>query len=118
LLDDFRYNQGAMSTCPHCLSVEHQFKAGMNPSGSQRFLCGECKKKYTPSPALKGYAEPLKKEVVLMCFEGRSFRSIAREKGLSAQTVVNWINDYMAHNTRAIYKHPKSNFSKKWGGGV
>ena len=96
-----------MSTCPHCLSNEHQVKAGMNPSGSQRFLCWKCQKKYTPNPSLKGYPEPIKKEVVLMCFEGQSFRAIARKKNLSAQTVVNWINYYMTHTSRAIYKHPK-----------
>jgi transposase-like protein len=96
-----------MPACPHCSSTDHQVKAGLNPSGSQRFLCHGCHKKYTPSPVASGYPDALRKEVVLMCFEGQSFRSIARKKGISTQTVVNWINHYITSTSRAIYKFPK-----------
>lgn len=41
-----------------------------------------------------------------MALEGKSFREIARKMGINAQTVVNWINDYVAQSSRAIYKLP------------
>jgi LacI family transcriptional regulator len=75
----------------------------MNPSGSQRFLCKACGRKYTPSPALSGYPEEIKRQVILMCLEGQSFRAIARKMRVNPQTVVNWINRYVATTSRAIY---------------
>jgi transposase len=42
-----------------------------------------------------------------MCLEGQSFREIGRKVNISAQTVVNWINAYIAQSARAIYRLPK-----------
>jgi transposase-like protein len=42
-----------------------------------------------------------------MCLEGLSFRSVARRMGVNPQTVVNWINEYAATTSRAIYGLPK-----------
>jgi transposase-like protein len=96
-----------MPTCPYCQATDKQVKAGKNPSGSQRFLCKQCGKKYTPAPNLNGYPDEIRKQVVLMALEGKSFRAIARSMGINAQTVVNWINGYVAHSARAIYKLPR-----------
>jgi LacI family transcriptional regulator len=87
--------------------TEKQVKAGKNLSGSQRFQCNNCRKKYTPAPKPNGYPDEIRKQVVLLALEGKSFRDIARKMGVNAQTVVNWINDYVAHSSRAIYKLPK-----------
>jgi transposase-like protein len=43
-----------------------------------------------------------------MALEGMSFRAIARKMGINPQTVVNWINVYIANSSRAIYKIPKN----------
>jgi transposase-like protein len=96
-----------MPTCPHCQATEKQVKAGKNPSGSQRFLCKRCGKKYTPAPNLNGYPDEIRKRVVLMALEGKSFRAIARSMDINAQTVVNWINSYVTHSARPIYKLPR-----------
>jgi len=97
-----------MTTCPYCHTTERQVKAGNNPSGSQRHRCMTCGRKYTPEPNPNGYPEALRKQVVLMCFDGQSFRSIARKLEINPQTVVNWVNDYVARSSRAIYHLPKS----------
>ena len=96
-----------MPTCPHCHIAEKQVKVGKNMSGSQRFLCNACGKKYTPTPNLNGYPENIKKRAILLALEGKSFRAIARKMGVNAQTVVNWINRYVANSSRAIYKLPR-----------
>jgi transposase-like protein len=97
-----------MSPCPSCSATTHQVKAGKNPSGSQRILCKVCGRKYTPEPFENGYSSELKHRAVLMCLEGQSFRSIGRKLDISTQTVVNWINAYIAQSARAIYRLPKS----------
>jgi len=43
-----------------------------------------------------------------MCLDGQSFRSIARKLKVNPQTVVNWVNRYVAHSSRAIYHLPKN----------
>jgi len=43
-----------------------------------------------------------------MCLDGQSFRSIARKLEVNPQTVVNWVNDYVARSSRAIYRLPKT----------
>ena len=96
-----------MPQCPNCQEIADQIKAGKNPSGSQRFLCKYCQRKYTPEPNLNGYSRDFKKQAILMCFDGQTFRSIARKLGVNHQTVANWIDAYVAQSARAVYKHPK-----------
>jgi transposase-like protein len=85
-----------------------QIKVGKNRSGSQRYGCKICGEKYTPAPNLNGYPEDLHKQAILLCLDGQTFRSIARKLGVNHQTVVNWINEYVALSARAIYNRPKS----------
>jgi len=93
-----------MSPCPHCQSTAHQVKAGRNPSGSQRCQCKVCGKKYTPEPNPSGYSDEVRRQAVLLCLEGQSFRAIGRKLGVNPQSVVNWVNDYVARSSRAIYR--------------
>ena len=81
--------------CPRCQVSKKQYRAGLNPSGSQRYRCGECHKVYTPQPTLKGYSLERRMLALRMYVEGSSQRSIARILKVSPQTVANWINSYV-----------------------
>jgi LacI family transcriptional regulator len=97
-----------MPQCPVCKATAHQLRTGRNLSGSQRYLCKACRRKYTPEPNLNGYPDNLRREAILMCFDGQTFRAIARKLEVNHQTIANWINDYVAQSARAVYKHPKT----------
>ena len=93
-----------MPQCPSCNANEsQQVRAGKNPSGSQRFLCKVCGRKYTPAPISMGYPEALRRQAIIMCLEGQSFHSVAGQIGVNPQTIVNWINAYVSKTSRAIY---------------
>ena len=80
--------------CPSCQSNEKQYKAGFNPSRSQRYRCGECNRVYTPDPKPQGYSSEQRMLAIRMYVEGSSQRSIGRILQVSPQTVANWINAY------------------------
>jgi transposase-like protein len=101
------HSEPTPSVCPRCGSTGRQVRAGCNPSGSRRWVCQACGFRYTPNPLPNGYPEELRRQVVRMCLEGQSFRSVARELSISPQTVVNWINAYIRSTSRAIYRLPK-----------
>jgi len=80
--------------CPRCQANKKQYKAGFNPSGSQRYRCGECNRVYTPEPLPQGYAAEKRMLAIRMYVEGSSQRSIGRILQVSPQTVANWITAY------------------------
>jgi len=71
-------------------------KAGFNPSGSQRYKCGECHRAYTPKAKEHGYSRETRMLALRMYVEGNSQRSIARILKISPQSVSNWINAYVS----------------------
>lgn len=81
-----------MITCPHCHGVEQQVKVGANPSGSQRYLCKVCQRKYTPEPKRQGYSPAKRQEAVKLYLDGMNLRRIGRTLKLAHQTVSNWVN--------------------------
>lgn len=81
-----------MSQCPHCQRTEQQVKIGRNPSGSQRYLCKVCRRKYTPQPNAIGYSDELRRKALEMYVDGLNFRRIGRVLDISRQTVANWVN--------------------------
>ena len=81
-----------MITCPHCHGVEQQVKVGTNLSGSQRYLCKGCQRKYTPEPKLQGYSPAKRQEAVQLYLDGMNLRRIGRTLKLAHQTVSNWVN--------------------------
>lgn len=85
-----------MRKCPHCQKTENQVKAGFNKSGSQRILCKECERKYTPNPKEVGYPEEMHKKAVEMYVDDTNFRAIGRRLKVNHQTVINWINAHAA----------------------
>ena len=83
-----------MLECPFCKLSEKQIKSGKNRCGSQRFLCQECGKTYTPEAKKQGYSEEVREKAVRMYVEGINFRRIGRLLGVNHQSVVNWVNLY------------------------
>jgi transposase-like protein len=83
-------------TCPHCGHGTHQQKVGFNPTGSQRYLCVHCQRKYTPHPHHQGYAEAVRQQALQLYVDGLSLRRIARHLGVVHQTVANWVMAYAA----------------------
>lgn len=80
-----------MPTCPRCKASERQVKAGLNRTGSQRFLCRACGCGYTPEPKPSGYEEPVRRQALALYAGGMSVRAAGRLVGVTHQTVSNWV---------------------------
>lgn len=85
-----------MITCPHCQRTDQQVKVGHTASGSQRYLCKVCQRKYTPEPKPQGYPEAIRRQAIQMYVDGGNFRRIGRVLGITHRTVMNWVNAYGA----------------------
>lgn len=85
-----------MTTCPLCQRTECQVKVGFNASGSQRYLCQWCQRKYTPEPRTAGYDAVTRQEAVRLYADGMNLRRIARTLGVTHPTVAAWVNAYAA----------------------
>ncbi len=83
-----------MIICPHCQHREGQVKIGHNASGSQRYRCKNCRRKYTPQPRDHGYSATVRQEALKLYVDGLNFRRIARILQISRQSVANWANAY------------------------
>ena len=85
-----------MSTCPHCQLEDQQVKAGVNPSGSQRYKCKVCDRRYTAEPHEIGYPQAVRDQAVRLYVDGLNFRRIARTLDVNHQSVINWVNAHVA----------------------
>ena len=85
-----------MMTCPYCQRTDRQVKAGFNDSGSQRYLCSACQRKYTPEPNLQGYDVATRCEALRLYADGLNLRRIARTLKVTHPTVANWVNAHVA----------------------
>ena len=79
------------ANCPHCGRRDGQLKIGHNASGSQRYLCKPCQRKYTPAPRPIGYAAEVRQQAIQLYVDGINFRRIGRVLRVSHQTVANWV---------------------------
>ena len=77
--------------CPNCQAEEQQVKNGLNPSGSQRYKCKECRRVYTPQAKPRGYDQRKREEAVKLYVDGLNLRRIGRILGINHQTVANWV---------------------------
>ena len=84
-----------MNRCPYCQSSEKQVKAGKNKSGSQKYLCKGCGRRYTPEPS-QMYGDAIRLQAVKLSVDGMNYRRIARHLGVDHKTVINWVNAYAA----------------------
>jgi transposase-like protein len=82
--------------CPHCEKEDSLIKDGKNRSGSQRYQCKACGRRYTPEPNKKGYPEEVRLQALRLYVDGKNLRRIARHLGVSPQSVSNWVNAYVA----------------------
>ena len=80
--------------CPHCGRTDRQYKVGTNPSGSQRYLCDWCHRKYTPQPHHQGYAVEVRQHALRLYVDGINLRRIGRMLGVTHQSVSNWVPAY------------------------
>lgn len=85
-----------MNRCPNCQSEEKQGKSGFNRSGSQRWKCQACGKRYTPEPKENGYPEAMRLQAIRLYVDGLNYRRIGRHLGVDHKTVINWVNAYAA----------------------
>jgi transposase-like protein len=85
-----------MNTCPYCQATEGQVKNGLNPSGTQRWLCRRCRRAYTPEPKPIGYDEATRLEAVQLSVDGMNIRRIGRMLGVNHQSVANWVKAHAA----------------------
>lgn len=79
-----------MSECPYCHDTEQQVKAGKHESGSQRYLCKRCQRRYTPEPSQQ-YSESMRRQAVKLYADGLGFRQIGRHLGVDHVTVMHWV---------------------------
>jgi len=82
-----------MKTCPYCQTSEAAVKAGKSKSGSQRYKCRGCGRRFTPEPC-QMYGEALRLQAVKLSVDGMSFRRIGRHLGVDHVTVMNWVKAY------------------------
>ncbi len=85
-----------MNTCPHCQRTDGQVKIGRNESGTQRYQCKSCRRKYTPEPKAPGYDAQVRRQAVRLYVDGMNLRRIARQLGVVHQTVANWVTAHAA----------------------
>jgi len=84
-----------MNECPYCKATQNQIKAGKNKSGSQKYLCKVCQRRYTPEPS-QLYSEEMRLQAVKFYADGMNYRRIARHLAVDHKTVINWVNAYTA----------------------
>jgi len=77
--------------CPKCGAETKQKHDGKTKSGTQRCLCGVCKKSYALNPKRRAYPEEMRQLAIKEHFAGASGRAIGRIHGMSKSNVYNWI---------------------------
>lgn len=84
-----------MSQCPFCHNRDHQVKAGKNESGSQRYKCNACQRRYTPQPSQQ-YSDAMRQQAVKLAADGLGLRQIGRQLGVDHVTVMHWLKAHTA----------------------
>lgn len=79
-----------MSQCPYCHDQDQQVKAGKNDSGSQRYQCKVCRRRYTPEPS-QLYGDGMRQQAVKLHVDGLGYRRIARHLGVDHHSIMNWV---------------------------
>jgi transposase-like protein len=80
----------AYMKCSHCES-ENVVKAGLNRSGSQRYVCKACQRHFTPRPNPMGYSTVIREQAIKMVVDGANYRRTGRYLQVNHQSVANWV---------------------------
>lgn len=94
-----------MSPCPYCQDTENQVKAGKNQSGSQRYKCKPCQRRYTPEPS-QMYSDAMRRQAVRLYVDGLGFRQVARHLGVDHATIMNWVKAHADQLPQAPLPEP------------
>jgi transposase-like protein len=76
--------------CPKSGAEERQMKMGVTCAGSQRVLCGKCKRTYTPNRRKWVYTEEERKLALKMITDGSTGRAVGRQLGMSKANAYRW----------------------------
>ena len=80
--------------CPYYGKRERQNKQGKIKAGSQKYLCRDCKRVYTPKPKRREYSEEIQKQAIKLCLEGNSGLAVSRILGISKNLYLYWVKKY------------------------
>jgi Sigma-70, region 4/Helix-turn-helix domain len=76
--------------CPYCPST-HTSKNG-NRRSKQNYLCQQCDRQFVDSHSAKGYPSEVREHCLKLHIDGKGYRAIGREIGVSHNTIKNWVN--------------------------
>jgi transposase-like protein len=74
-------------------AITKQHRHTANKSGSERYICHECGKTYTPMPQKRGYSESERDVAIKTYYECKSGRAVGRLLGMSRSNAVRWIKE-------------------------
>jgi transposase-like protein len=75
--------------CRNCGS-QNIVKNGHNASGSQQYVCNDCRKRAVLEPK-RGYTEAQKEQIMSAYHERSSMRGVQRTFGVSRPTLAAWL---------------------------
>ena len=78
--------------CPKC--SRHTYVKNSRIRGLQRYLCKQCKQRYTVKQRAGTGSLEIKKQSLQLYLEGLGFRSIGRVLKFSNVTILNWIRSF------------------------
>ena len=77
--------------CPKCGATTKQRKMGFTRSGTQRYICGHCKKTYTPEAKRREYPEEIRKQAIKMYYSGVSANQVGKMFHMNKGNVIKGI---------------------------
>lgn len=82
--------------CPRCGATAKQHRHTANKSGSERYICRNCGKTYTPTPRKYIYTEAERVVAIRTYYECKSGRAVGRLLGMARSNAVRWIKERAA----------------------
>ena len=79
--------------CKRCGVGVRQMDKGKNRSGTQKCLCGKCKKSYTINPKLRAYPDVVRVQAKKLLASGMSSRRVGQLLGFNKANAYNWCKD-------------------------